>query len=108
MVKKIVFIPFLVILLLGSLQAKANEIVPGVASENLPEVNIADEVKIEISGHNVRVLGATGMQLEVYNLTGVRVAVYKIDCAEKNLQLNVPRGCYIVKVGKVTRKVSYL
>ena len=30
----------------------------------------------------------------------------KVDSSEKSYPLNLPKGCYIVKVGKVVRKIS--
>lgn len=81
---------------------------PEASSVALSVATPADEVKIEVDGRNIRIVGAAGMVLEVFNVTGQRVAVYKIEGAEKTVQLGVPRGCYILRVGKATRKVSYL
>lgn len=30
----------------------------------------------------------------------------KVEGADKYYELNLPKGCYIVKVGKVVRKIS--
>ena len=30
----------------------------------------------------------------------------KVEGAEKSFELSLPKGCYIVKVGKVVRKIS--
>lgn len=72
-----------------------------------------DEIETEMSavslsanGAKVHVSGAEGQTLEVYNLTGVRVASIRIDSNDKALTLNLQRGCYILKVGKVVRKIS--
>jgi len=72
-----------------------------------------DEVETEISavslsvnGSKVHVTGAEGETLEVYNLTGVKVATIRIDSNDKAFALNLQRGCYILKVGKVVRKIS--
>ena len=40
------------------------------------------------------------------NLAGMRVAYLKIDSAEKHFDLGLPKGCYIVKVGKMVRKIA--
>ena len=53
----------------------------------------------------MRVQNAEGQKLEVYNLIGVRVSLYRIDSADKTVTLGLQRGCYILKVGKVVRKV---
>lgn len=65
-------------------------------------------VKISVSGstnQDVRVQNAEGQHLEVYNLIGVRVSSFRIDSADKTITLGLQRGCYILKVGKVVRKV---
>ncbi len=56
----------------------------------------------------VHVTNAEGKNLEIYNITGVRVSLIRIDCNDKHISLNLTRGCYILKVGKIVRKVTIL
>lgn len=74
------------------------------------EYSIDDEFsKISISIMNRNVLaitGATGQVVRVYNLTGLCVVSYKVDVDNFHYDLNLPKGCYIVKVGTFVRKVS--
>ncbi|MBQ8050880.1 MAG: T9SS type A sorting domain-containing protein [Bacteroidaceae bacterium] len=63
-------------------------------------------VTLSVNGAKVHVTGAEGETLEVYNLTGVKVATIRIDSNDKTMALNLQRGCYILKVGKVVRKIS--
>ena len=65
------------------------------------------EITIAVSGSQLRITNASGQTLEIYNLTGVRVATLRIDSDEKTFNVNLPKGCYMVKVGKVVRKVSF-
>ncbi len=72
-----------------------------------------DEVETELSatslsvnGSRVHITNAEGETLEIYNLTGVKVASIRIDSSDKAFSLNLQRGCYILKVGKVVRKIS--
>ena len=44
--------------------------------------------------------------LQIYNVTGVCVMSLRVDGQDKRYNLNLPKGCYIVKVGKVVRKIS--
>ena len=39
-------------------------------------------------------------------MAGVRVMSVKVEGADKRIELNLPKGCYIVKVGKLVRKIS--
>ena len=76
------------------------------------EMGVAEQVEQEkmislsVEGNVVHVTGANGMVLEVVSLTGRQVASYKIDSPAQRIELSVPKGCYILKVGKVVRKVT--
>ena len=65
-----------------------------------------DDVSIAVEGRNVTVSGAQGEKLKVVSLTGRLVAEYNIDAPVQRVELNLSKGCYILKVGKVVRKVS--
>lgn len=68
-----------------------------------PELN---PVTITVNESSVQIKNACQMTLEVFNLAGVKVATVKIDSDSKSLTFNdLPKGCYILKVGKVVRKV---
>lgn len=68
--------------------------------------NEANDVSILYDGSTLRVTNAAGLDLYVYSVTGVRVMSVKVDGADKSYNLNLHRGCYIVKVGNVVRKIS--
>lgn len=73
--------------------------------DEVPELEV-NSVQINVSGSQVRITGAAGQTLEVYNIAGVRVATVTIDSDDRTVSLNLSKGCYILKVGKVVRKVS--
>lgn len=66
----------------------------------------AGEPAVEVSGNVVQVTGGQGLMLEVYDITGKRVTTVRIDSNDKRVTLNLRKGCYIIKVGKLTRKVA--
>ena len=76
------------------------------------EMGVAEQVEQEkmislsVEGNVVHVTGASGLVLEVVSLTGRQVASYKVDSPAQRIELSVPKGCYILKVGKVVRKVT--
>lgn len=65
-----------------------------------------ERVTISVSEQTVLVSGAQGERLEVVSLTGKVVKTIVIDSASQRIELNLPKGCYILKVGKVARKIS--
>ena len=64
------------------------------------------DITVTLKDNTLHVAGASGEMLYVYNLTGVRVMSVRIEGADRQFELNLPKGCYIVKVGKVVRKIS--
>ena len=68
---------------------------------------VDEDITITVSGQTATVTGAQGQTLEVVSLTGRRVMTVKIEAPAQKIELNnIPKGCYILKIGKVVRKVS--
>ena len=61
---------------------------------------------VTVNGKSVRITNAEGKSLEVYNLTGVKIASNPIESEDAMIHLSLTKGCYILKVDKVVRKVS--
>ncbi len=70
------------------------------------EQSIEEDITIKMNGQWVTINGAQGNTLEVWSLTGRRVMTLKIESPAQRVELNVPKGCYILKIGKVVRKVA--
>lgn len=66
----------------------------------------SSNISIEIKNKEIRVSGANGKKIEIYNLTGVSISTNLIESNDATFPLNLPKGCYILKVGKVVRKIS--
>lgn len=81
-----------------------------IAVEAAPSIEIIDTdlqpVTINLQESTLRVVGASGQMLYIYNVAGVRVKSIKVEGDDKRIELNLPKGCYIVKVGKTVRKIS--
>lgn len=67
---------------------------------------IDETITLTIDGNAVTVSGAQGQKLIVVSLTGRQVAEYQIDSPAQRIELNLTKGCYVLKVGNVVRKVS--
>ena len=64
------------------------------------------DISITFSEGTLYVSGCEGQLLEIVSLTGKKIMDVKIESPSQKIELNIPKGCYIVKVGKVVRKVS--
>lgn len=84
---------------------------PAVYAEEPTEVSAeycsnTTEPTIIAKGQTLRIQNAQGEDLHVYNIIGVEVFTAPVDSADKTFNLNLKRGCYIVKVGKTARKIT--
>jgi len=70
------------------------------------EQTLDDDITISVNGQWVTVTGAQGLTLEVVSLTGRQIKTIKIESPAQRIELNIPKGCYILKIGKVVRKVA--
>ena len=100
MTKKILAIIFSVGLMIGMpANAEAASMIEIIDTE-------IQNISVSVSESVLHVTGANGQVLHIYNVAGVRVMSVKVEGADKRIELNLPKGCYIVKVGKVVRKIS--
>jgi hypothetical protein len=67
---------------------------------------VEEDITITVNGQTVTVTGGQGQTLEVVSLTGRCIMSVKVESPAQKIELNVPKGCYILKIGKVVRKVS--
>lgn len=67
---------------------------------------VDEQIGVTVKGQTVLVTGAQGKTLEVVSLTGKCVMSVTIEGPAQRIELNIPKGCYILKVGKVVRKTT--
>ena len=63
-------------------------------------------ISISVSESTLHITGASGLVLAINNVAGVHVQSFRVEGSDRLYELNLPKGCYIVKVGKVVRKIS--
>lgn len=100
MIRKLLIIPFVAVVLFA---------MPSVShAETAIEIidNEYQNISISVNSSTIHVTGANGQTLHIYNVAGVRVMSIKIEGADRHYELNIPKGCYIAKVGKVVKKIS--
>lgn len=100
MIKKILQITLMSALLLAvPVQMQA------VSSIEIVDVDVP-VITLTVNSSTLHVTGAAGQTLYIYNVAGVCVQNFKVDGPDKRYELNLTKGCYIVKVGKTVRKIS--
>ena len=67
--------------------------------------NEVQTINVAVTESAIHVTGANGQVMHVYNVTGLTLMSVKIEGQDKKVEINLPKGCYIVKVGKVVRKI---
>ena len=70
--------------------------------------NDFQSIVITVTESTLHVSGAAGQMLAIYDVAGIRVVYLKVESSDKRFELNLPKGCYIVKVGKVVRKIAIM
>ena len=85
---------------------RCNILLAATLATILPATATATPANIVFSGNSVTVENAQGKILEVISLTGRHVMKKRIESQSQHVELNIPKGCYILKVDNVVRKVS--
>lgn len=70
-----------------------------IEQEQQPLVNVTGNSSLHVQN-------ASGQVVYIYNVAGVVVQTIKITSLDSHIDLNLPKGCYIIKVGKTVRKIS--
>ena len=66
-----------------------------------------ETLSMTVSENTVRIRNAAaGAKLEIYNVLGLKVQSIKIDTANKTVALSLPKGCYILKLENIVRKIA--
>lgn len=103
MVKRLLILSFLTACLFMfpmSSQAASSE------SYGVEQVDQKADVQISVNKSSVHIVNAEGQVMEVISLTGRHVMSVRIESPAQKIELtNIPKGCYIIKVGKVVRKI---
>ena len=87
--------------LCAPVQMRANAAIEIIENDLQPTA-----ANITVNGGSICVSGANGKIMYVYNLAGVRIHSIKVEGADRTYDLNLSKGCYIIKVGTTVRKVS--
>lgn len=72
--------------------------------ESLEQDNTAPS--IAMVENTLHVVGANGQMLQIYNVAGICVMNFRVEGMDKRFDLPLPKGVYIVKIGKFVRKIS--
>ena len=97
--KKRLAFAFLLLALFAPLNAQKNEKVVATPQET---VSVFFQKGGTLQLRNAPV----GEKLQVLSIVGVRVFEKRLDASNQEIQLDLPQGYYIVKIGNIVRKIS--
>lgn len=100
MMKKLVHALFAAALTVGVPPACQARTAADVIEKDLQEITVSMSVS------TLRITGANGETLHIYNVAGMKVMSIKVEGDDRRIDLSLPKGCYIVKVGTFVRKIS--
>lgn len=103
MKKTILLISLLFTLTSMPMMAKAK---PLSSAEPEAQEVLQSDIRISVKGNSLRIVGASGLVVDIYNVTGQKVKSIKLNANDETVNTGLPKGCYIVKVGDVVRKIS--
>lgn len=83
-----------------------SEVNVGDTYASVSEFNSNENISITLVGNKLKVQNAAGETLDIYSITGAKVATYKIEHNEQVISIDLGKGCYIVKVKSIARKIS--
>ncbi|MGN1229106.1 MAG: T9SS type A sorting domain-containing protein [Prevotella sp.] len=81
-----------------------------VPGESAYEQQMVNDAKVSISVQNSAIVvnGAAGYDMEIISLTGRRVVKVRIENNSQRIELNVMKGCYIVKIENQSKKDCFV
>ena len=72
-----------------------------------PTETESGNIALTVDGSSVHIQNVNSKSsLEIYNVLGVKINSVVIDSSDKTITLNLPKGCYILKIQDLVRKVA--
>lgn len=100
--RKHTLILFFIIALLSGMEIHSQE-----AKQGKPAETEQTNPVLTVEGNVIRIHNTNPKtKLEIYNVLGVKISSIPIETPDKTIVLNLPKGCYIVKIEDIVRKIA--
>ena len=106
MMKKTIIITVLAAITMGVLPTKASNF--EAVADNGQTMVEENRISVNVQGSSVLVNGAAGYTMEVVSLTGRPVIKIKVENNSQRVDLNVNKGCYIVKIENQAKTKTFV
>ena len=106
MMKKTIIITVLAAITIGVLPTKASNF--EAVADNGQTMVEENRISVNVQGSSVLVNGAAGYTMEVVSLTGRPVIKIKVENNSQRVDLNVNKGCYIVKIENQAKTKTFV
>ena len=86
-------------------------LIVGLPATGLAAIEIIDQeptaITITQTTNNIlHVTNASGQVLRIYNVAGKCIKTFKVEGSDRQYEINLPKGIYIVKVGETARRIT--
>ena len=106
MMKKTIIITVLAAITIGVLPTKASNF--EAVADNGQTMVEENRISVNVQGSSVLVNGAAGYTMAVVSLTGRPVIKIKVENNSQRVDLNVNKGCYIVKIENQAKTKTFV
>ena len=106
MMKKTIIITVVAAITIGVLPTKASNF--EAVADNGQTMVEENRISVNVQGSSVLVNGAAGYTMEVVSLTGRPVIKIKVENNSQRVDLNVNKGCYIVKIENQAKTKTFV
>ena len=83
----------------------------GLPAMSMAAIEIIDQdaqatVISQTTNNTLHIVNANGGVVYIYNVAGKCIKTFKVEGPDRQYELNLPKGIYIVKVGNTARRIT--
>lgn len=78
----------------------------GMAAIEIIDQDAQTTVISQTTNNTLHIVNANGDVVYIYNVAGKCIKTFKVEGPDRQYELNLPKGIYIVKVGNTARRIT--
>lgn len=82
----------------------------GIPTMSMAAIDIVDQEPMTVvisqtTNNTLHIVNANGDMVSIYNVAGKCIKTFRVEGQDRQYELNLPKGIYIVKVGNTARRI---